>query len=60
MAVLKDLAAPVALVVEKVQAAAAVHVAEERADLPAGLVVVDLVVAVVIVPNGLDGQTDCY
>ena len=59
MAVLKDLAAQAVRVVAKVPAAVADHVAA-RADLPAGLVVVDLVVAVVIVPNGLDGQTDCY
>lgn len=57
-AALKDLADPGVLVVEKDQAAVADHVAAERVDLQAGLVVVDLAVAVVIVPNDLDVQTD--
>ena len=59
MAVLKDRAALVVLVAEKDQAAVAVLVAVAAlADLQAGLAVVDLVAAAVIVPNGLDAQTD--
>lgn len=60
MPVLKDLVAPVVLVAEKDLAADADLEVEELVGLQAGRVVVDLAEAVVIVPNGLDAQTDRY